>query len=187
MKKAQESAPIELLIGVVILTFVLIIGMNSYQNLCSTQYEQKLKASISNLANNLELIYKGSAGSSVKVTVDLTPPPACGYNVKDVRILKGSPEMCKQHLGRDSCLAIIATSQEKGQVVGVAATELVNIPSDVAVSLDLGGTICSSSLNSIAWSYWSDTTNYNNCWLSKSYYTLTLSKTTSGISITSSS
>ncbi len=175
MRKAQESAPVELLIGVVILTFVLIIGMSAYQNLCSSQYEQKLKASISKLAQDLELVYMGSTGSSIITNLDLNPPAGCGYNIRDVRILRGSVDVCKARLGRDSCLVIIATVQEKGEITGQAVSEVVNIPDDVNVYLDMDPTACNTLIPDL--NYWSDPTNYAGCWLQKTSYSLSISKT----------
>ncbi len=171
--KGQEEAPIELLIGVTMLAFVLVIAMLAYSNLSSSQYEQKLKASISKLARTLESVYMGSVGSSLIVDVDFSPPSQVTSKVKDIRILQGSPDFCNARFGRQDCLVVIATVEEGGKITGQAVVEAVNIPRDVTVRNQVSG-YC--DLSSIDYGEWESLSGYDDCWFEKKYYSLRITK-----------
>ena len=91
MKKGQEEAPIELLIGVTVLAFVLAIGLYTYQNLASQEYRQKLEASFSKFAGDLETIYRGGLHTSTTVDFDLSPPGGQDAgDIVSIRLLRGN-------------------------------------------------------------------------------------------------
>ena len=175
--RGQEEAPIELLIGVTMLAFVLVVAMLAYSNLSSSQYEQKLKASVSKLARTIESVYMGSVGSSLVTDVDFSAPSQSTSKVKDIRILRGSSDLCYARFGRSDCLVIIATVEDKGRVTGQLVVEPVNVPGSVRVFNELQGASC--DLSSINYDQWSSSgEDYFDCWLKKRYYSLRVTKET---------
>lgn len=138
MKKGQEEAPIELLIAVTILTFVLIIGFYTYQNTCRAQFEQKMRASLSKFASDLELVYQGAQGTSRVIQVDFTPI-GCPGSISGVRLVKGTSDRCLAQLGIPDCLFIVVTTPSKE----ITFIQPVNIPSDTNIRyFDEGVEIC---------------------------------------------
>lgn len=128
MKKGQEEAPIELLIAVTVLTFVLIIGFYTYENTCKAQFEQKMRASLSKFASDLEIVYQGAQGTSRLVEVDFTPI-GCSGSISGVRLVSGTEERCLSQLGIRQCLFIVVTTPNKE----ITFIQPVNIPSDVNI------------------------------------------------------
>ena len=180
MKKAQESAPIEVLIGVTILTFVLIIAMHLFQNSCSSQYEQKLDAGFSKFARDLEFTYMGAVGTSMSTSLDLTTPQGCNsVHIKSIVLKQGSPATCKARLGKPSCMilsALLVPDNPSASSTNLfLTTEVVDIPSDITVSNYVGG--CKgkdlNGGNSI------DDLINDNCTFMPTYYSFTLNKTSS--------
>ena len=128
MKKGQEEAPIELLIAVTILTFVLIIGFYTYENTCRAQFEQKMRASLSKFASDLELVYQGAQGTSRLVEVDFSPI-GCPGSISDIRLVAGTPDLCLAQLGIQECLLIVVTTPDQE----ITFIQPVNIPTDVTI------------------------------------------------------
>ena len=131
MQRGQEEAPIELLIAVTVLTFVLVIGFYTYQNMCASQFEQKMRASLAKFANDLETIHTGFPGTKIPSELDFLPT-GCPGNVESVRLLKGTQGVCKARTGSDSCfmLTVIAKT-ESGTEIRIM--EPVKIPTDTAI------------------------------------------------------
>lgn len=180
MKKGQEEAPIELLIGVSILTFVLIIGFYAYQNICVSQYEQSMKASISKFARDLELVYLGSVETVQITQVDFSIPMACGGNVESIKMLKGNPGTCRAQTGKDDCLALIVVTSEDPSTgtKGILVSEVLDIPAGISIfnNLDLGKGICGLDMNrDITWSDW-DKDTHPECWFGPQQYTIKIKK-----------
>lgn len=177
MKKGQEEAPIELLIGVSILTFVLIIGFYAYQNMCVSQYEQSMKASISKFARDLELVYLGSVGTVQIAHLDFSVPVACGANIESIRMLQGSKETCMMQTGREDCLTLVAVTSGDQSTKGVLISEVLDIPSNVDVfnDLDLGEGVCGRDMNEISGDYWNKP-GYSECWFKPRQYTIRIRK-----------
>ena len=128
-RRGQEEAPIELLIGVTVLTFVLIIAFYTMNNACSYQFEHKMKASLGYFARELESVYQGSVGTSKTISVDFSPEGCSELRIDQIRLFSENSEVCRRMLGRDSCLALIVQLREKG-ARETPVKELVNIPSD---------------------------------------------------------
>jgi hypothetical protein len=175
MRKGQEEAPIELLIGVTILTFVLIIGFYTYQSLCSSQFEQVLKASFSKLSRGIELVYLGSVGTSQISQVDFSVPGACGGNVQSIRLLAGHPSTCQAQTGKNNCLQLIAVTQATTTQAGILVSEVIDVPETVTVINNLD-TSCKTPLNLIDYSDNWDENKYQACWFRLQAYTIRITK-----------
>ena len=157
MRKGQEEAPIELLLGVTILTFVVILGFYTYQNMCVSLYEQKLRESLSSFASKLELVYHGGEHSSDVAELDFTES-GCSIGIQSIRLISGSFSSCRK-VGRESCLELMAFKKETNGGTYPFVTEVLNIPPDVQIELvpknpytcpadggeNVGGTIESAS------------------------------------------
>lgn len=128
MKKGQEEAPIELLIAVTVLTFVLIIGFYTYENTCKAQFEQKMRASLSKFASDLELVYQGAQGTSRLVEVDFSPI-GCSGSISGIKIVAGTDTTCLAQLGIEQCLFIVVTAPNNE----LPFIQSVNIPRDVTI------------------------------------------------------
>lgn len=131
-RRGQEEAPIELLVAITLLTFVLILGLYTYQNMCRTQFEQKMKSSIHTFVSMLESVYHGASGSAQPVLLDFTPE-GCG-SFDEVRIFTGSPDSCRKQVGMDECLvigAVIASPLKSKRETLIV--EAMSIPSTVTV------------------------------------------------------
>ena len=137
-RKGQEEAPIELLIGVTILTFVLIVGFYTYNNLCGQQYEQKVRSSLSNLARNLELVYQSSGSTSLNVRVDFSAVGSCSGKVEKIVLTSGLEETCLRQTGSNDCLLLVAATRASsaGQLEPTLASEAVKISRDTLVSYE---------------------------------------------------
>ena len=109
--RGQEEAPIEILIGVTILTFVLIIGFFTFQNTCAAQYEQKVRASVTLFANTLESVYGGGADASLPAQLDFSDSSSCHGSISDVRILRLNQDTCKKSVGLNSeCYGVVVAT-----------------------------------------------------------------------------
>lgn len=154
MRKGQEEAPIELLLGVTILTFVVILGFYTYQNMCVSLYEQKLKESLSTFARNLELVYQGGEQNSKVVSVDFTES-GCSIGIQSIRLFGGTFTACRK-IGKEDCLELVAVKKDSEGNTYPFVTEVLNIPPDVAITLtnphdcsavdedNIGGSVTSS-------------------------------------------
>jgi len=139
VKRGQESAPIELLIGVTILTFVLIIGFYIISQSSSQEYEQKLKASFSNFARDLESVYLGGVGTSLRVNIDFSAPSAGdNFAISFIKLTQGVPSTCERQVGRNDCLELYAFKRDKQGNNGLFLAEVINIPSSVSVKATFG-------------------------------------------------
>ncbi len=175
MKRAQESAPIEVLIGVTILTFVLLIAMNLFQNSCSSQYEQKLDATFAKFARDLEFVYMGAPGTSLSTTLDLSTPQGCNsVHIKAITLSTGSPGTCKAKLGKSECMILSALlvpdNPNMASTNLFLTTEVVDIPSNIVVYDKLTG--CNKDINGLS----IDDVINDNCTFMPTFYSLTLTK-----------
>ena len=149
-KKGQEEAPIELLIGVAILAFVLVIGFYTYENSCSAQSEQKFRASLSYFARELESVYQGSVGTKKTITVDFTQEGCSNMKLESIRLFDANSQTCLNAFGRDSCLMFALQLSDQttggGSVINTPLVEPVNIPSEAIdvrlIKSDTGDEIC---------------------------------------------
>lgn len=134
MKKGQESMPIELLLGVTILSFVIAIGFYSYRQVCVTQYNQKVESNLNNLARTMEQTYQGGIGTSPPaITVDTSPPPGCDVGFKSVNLLRGPETACQSHLNRDYCIMAVAIGVDDRGNNYVISRVYIDIPEGVTI------------------------------------------------------
>lgn len=184
MMRGQEEAPIELLIGVTILTFVIIIGMYVFNSSCATQQEQKMRASFSKFARDLELVYFGATGTTQITRLDFTQASGCAdYAIDSIRITKGPAETCKSQLGRPDCLVLSAISA--GQYdpgTGSMApketllVEVLDISSSTRIKNQVISATACNSMNSIDWDPQNEAGISSDCWFSSGYYTVKIFK-----------
>jgi len=135
MKQAQVSAPIELLIGVIMLTMVLIIAFYTYEQMKASHHEQKIKASIAMFANKLEEVYGGSPGTKKVISFDLLPPEG-GTTVEFIRFAQGTPNYCSKFAGPDSCYVLITVINvviENRLSKEITFAQALKIPTDVTI------------------------------------------------------
>ncbi len=137
MEKGQESMPIELLLGVTILTFVMIIGFYSYRQVCMTQYDEKVATGLNNLARTIEQAYRGGVGTSPPVVImDLSPPAGCNVNFESVRLVSGTKEACQRNTGKNYCvMAVAITLDEQGNRY-VSSRVYIDIPEGVSIRME---------------------------------------------------
>jgi hypothetical protein len=177
MRKGQEEAPIELLLAVTLLTFVIVLGFYSYNNMCGSLYQQKMKDSFSSFASAMNSVYKGAISSSQVVPVDFSSA-GCTQNIDSIRLLKGDPDMCLKNLGRRDCLQMVAVMKDSTGHSSTFALEMLSIPSTMTIELDNGQ--CDTSLNGIDYDMWnSASADLVKCTWAPRIYTIQITKTSS--------
>jgi hypothetical protein len=136
MRRGQEEAPVELLIAVTVLTFVLIIGFVTYKNLCSSQFEQKLNSVVAKFARDIELVYKGASGTSWTTMLDFSLEGCPGATVESVRILKGDPDTCLSQTGKPECLviAVVYITSDQNPEKYAPLQEVIDVPADTSIN-----------------------------------------------------
>jgi len=111
--KGQEEAPIELLIGVTVLTFVLIIAYYVYENVSSTQYLERVKASTSQFARVIENVAQGGPGTTQHISLDFSGSSG-DTRISQITIAKGPPDACLNALGTRDCYMIYVIANVSG-------------------------------------------------------------------------
>ncbi len=167
MRKGQEEAPIELLLGVTILTFVVILGFYTYQNMCVSLYEQKLKESLSSFARNLELVYQGGEQNSKVINVDFTES-GCSIGIQSIRLFGGEFTACRK-IGKDACLELVAIKKDADNNIYPFVIEVLNIPPDVDISLTSSSTCTNTDLQEGDIGGSVDTSYSSYCWRATGY------------------
>jgi len=142
--KGQESMPVELLLGVTILTFVVTIGFYSYRQVCATQYDHKVRASLDRLSRVMEQAYQGGVGTRPPaITLDTSVPPGCEVGFESVRLVDGPSDACEANIGKEECIMAVAVSVDQRGDRYVAARSYIDIPRDIMVEMeDMGGVNC---------------------------------------------
>lgn len=139
--KAQESMPIQLLLGVTILTFVITIGFYSYRQACATQYDHRVRAGLDRLRSEIEFVYRGGVGTtSPKITLDTTVPPGCDIGFESVRLLDGPKDQCEANIGKEDCVMIVAVTVDEHGNRHVSSRSYVDVPGGTdGVTIDMEG------------------------------------------------
>ena len=136
-RKGQEEAPIELLIAVTVLTFVLIIGFFTYQNMCSSQFEQKMRASVSTFARQIEQVYRSGIGTAQPVELDFTPIGCPQSEVESVRLISGLDSeyepICISYTGDKSCLILVVKIKDKTIGEEIFIMDPLKVPAETKV------------------------------------------------------
>jgi len=135
MRKGQEEAPLELLLGVTILTFVVILGFYTYQNLCASMYDQKMKSSLYTFAVALEDAYHGSLDSPQPAHVDFSGS-GCTVELQSIKLIKGPASACMKALGKSDCSELVALTKDQASLT----TYMVDVPSSVSISIKKSST-----------------------------------------------
>ena len=173
MKKGQEEAPIELLLGVTILTFVIVLGFYVYENLSGSLYEQKMRDSLSTFARNLELVYQGGEGTSKIVEVDFSGTGG-STNVNSIRLLQGLESTCERNIGKKECLQLMAVTVDTSGSHPFMI-EILNIPSQVHIILLNAPSNC-PNLNDLDANTWKQSA-YSECGWKAMTYSFKITKT----------
>lgn len=179
--RAQVSSPIQLLLGVTIMSFVLVIGFFTYEKMAKNQYEQKIKASMSKLARNVELVHHGGIGTTKTINVDFSPTKGSKLNLESIRVLPGTTETCKRQTGMGNCLELIAIQSLEGEKVGILTIEALDVPSTINLEKKSPeGKECDKSLAYDQWNSQWNTNESQKCgWLPKKY-SVTVQKKSAG-------
>jgi hypothetical protein len=168
MRKGQEEAPIELLLGVTILTFVVILGFYTYQNLCTAMYTSKLTSSLKMFAGALEEAYHSTVESPVPVQVDFSGS-GCSVQLQSIKIIKGPTSACMKALAKADCSELVALTKDQSSLM----TYMVDVPSFVSINIKKSA-LC-TGLNNMAFSDALSPT-YKECGWSATDYTFTITK-----------
>ena len=135
--KGQESMPVELLLGVTILTFVVTIGFYSYRQVCATQYDHKVRAGLDRLSRVMEQAYQGGVGTRPPaITLDTSVPPGCEVGFESVRLVDGPSDACEANIGKEECIMAVAVSVDQRGDRYVAARSYIDIPRGVIVEME---------------------------------------------------
>jgi len=111
MEQAQVSAPIELLVSVIILAMVLVIGTYTYSNMCINQYNQKIKASLTKFSNDMATVYGGSTGTQIISELDFTTMGCGKGEITGIHFMEGTDNYCLTNLGTPSCYTLVAVGK----------------------------------------------------------------------------
>lgn len=143
--KGQESMPIQLLMGVTILTFVLTIGIYSYKQVCASQYQQKVRAGLNNLARTMEQAYQGGVGTTPPaITIDAKVPSGCNVNLESIRIVEGTSSACEDSIGKSECAMAVAVAKTD-KSTSISSKAYIDIPGHVSIKQE--GIKCREGLN----------------------------------------
>ena len=134
----QESAPIELMIGVIVLAFVLTIAYFVYNNAASEQGVQKIRAEAVKLARAVEEVAQQGEGASRHVTVDFSSQG--DVKVSSFMIAQGPESTCKARTGSSRCYMLYVFGNESGKSTVLYSELLENIgPTTEIVYSQAGG------------------------------------------------
>ena len=175
--RGQSEAPIELLIGVTILTFVLIVASYVFNSSCAVQQENKLQVSFSQLSRDLNSVYFGSIDSSILSRVDFSVSQSCmSYTIDSVRVAKGSPDTCREQLGKNDCYVLLAMTNSP-DYTGQRFMQVLDVSQDTKIINKIDPSSCTKALGEIA--YDSADASYSKCWFESREYVLRITKTAS--------
>jgi hypothetical protein len=166
MRKGQEEAPIELLLAVTLLTFVIIIGLYTYQNMCASLYQDKLKTSLSTFAGKLTTIYQGGVGTADTISLDLSES-GCSLKIDSVRLLQGLPDSCRREYGRADCMEMVVVTKDQSGP-SILMKQMIDVPYSVTIRFENGLAAC-ENLNTILFDEWSRSTYVDCGWKAKAY------------------
>ncbi len=134
--RGQEEAPIELLIGVTVLTFVLIIAYYVYENASSQQCVEKIKATSAELASVISQVAQGGPGTTRYFSADFSCEDT-STRISYVIIGKGNKQTCRSLFGRPDCYMLYVFGNVSGNLQLVHAEVLQNVFSPP--KMDVGG------------------------------------------------
>lgn len=135
--KGQESMPVELLLGVTILTFVVTIGFYSYRQVCATQYDHKVRAGLDRLSRVMEQAYQGGEGTRPPaITLDTSVLPGCDVGFESIRLVDGPPDACEDNIGKRDCIMAVAVSVDQRENRYIAARSYIDIPEGITVDME---------------------------------------------------
>ncbi len=133
MKKGQEEAPIELLVAIVVLGFAIIIAYGAYSSACADQFDAKMKAELSHLARDVELVYRGAVGTSQLSRVDFSPAGCPGTELDSIRVGAGAPRSCEVQIGSQNCALLTVWVRNPDGSANSRYVEYVDIDPDTEI------------------------------------------------------
>lgn len=154
MKRGQEEAPIELLVAIVVLGFAIIIAYGAYSSACADQFDAKMKAELSHLARDMELVYRGAVGTSQLSRVDFSPAGCPGTELDSIRVGAGAPRSCEVKIGSQNCALLTVWVRNPDGTTNSRYVEYVDIDPATQIWVNLGSgsnLACSDSYGTIAY------------------------------------
>jgi len=126
-KKAQMSAPFELLVAVVIMGFVILFGMNALNELNKTQCSHELSNTMFSLVNAIELATNQYSTQALQVKI-----PACYHNSKLYLEATNSQNLCSAYCigSRETCILLKFSSDEESRIKCVNINFFTSFPSE---------------------------------------------------------
>ena len=129
---------------------VMVIGFYTYENMSTTQYDMKIKASLTKFANDLETVYAGGKGGSMISALDFSPMGA-GGDISHIEFTSGTAQFCLKEVATPDCYVISAVGTH---VVGdnlmqeIRFAHVLKIPTSIAIwhsrQTKLGAFVCST-------------------------------------------
>lgn len=141
MERGQEEAPIELLVAIVVLGFAIIIAYGAYSSACADQFDAKMKAELSHLARDVELVYRGATGTSQLSRVDFSPAGCPGTELDSIRVGAGAPRSCEVKIGSQNCALLTVWVRNPDGTANSRYTEYVDIDPGTKIYLSIGGDV----------------------------------------------
>ncbi len=137
-RKGQEAAPIELMIGVTVLAFVLVIAYYVYSNAAASQCVEKIRASSAQLARTIEEVAQQGPGTTRYVTVGFSCQSQ-NVKVSYITIAEGPDQTCQRMAGASRCYMLYVIGDESGQLTVIHSELLRNVGESVGIKYKVGG------------------------------------------------
>ncbi len=109
-KKAQVSAPFELMVAVILMTFVILAGLYAMNTLEKQKCENEVNKELEELKEAIELIAKGKGQHLVSFEL-----PGCAQRNTEVKIVTHTdPYLCNILCGGSKTVCIVLTFDAEG-------------------------------------------------------------------------
>jgi hypothetical protein len=127
-----------------------------------------MKAELSHLARDIELVYRGAVGTSQLSRVDFSPAGCPGTELDSIRVGAGAPRSCEVKIGSQDCALLSLWIKNPDGTTNSRYFEYVDIAPDTKIFLNLGGGVAEAC---------SDLKATGCTWLDFRPYSLIISKT----------
>ena len=121
-RKAQSSAPFELLVAVIIMGFVIFFGMNALHQLSEQQCEKELDRTMHAIVNSTELVVNQRAYQTFELKIPNCYSKPHNYDRPRLYFVsKVSQTLCSAYCKgyRESCMLLTFESAEESRVLCV--------------------------------------------------------------------
>ena len=113
-QKGQESAPFELMVAIIIMTFVLIIGTQALQTLAEEKCKGEIEAELESVKTAIEVVAKGQGKRNITIRF----PTCFGAEETDIKIIeREDARLCAIHCGgsQSLCTTLVYTNPQHTQ------------------------------------------------------------------------